>query len=156
MTATDARVSLLRAEILRDWQAIGEHLRHARETDAAGGAPQAAYIALSLDHAYQAFETILLRIERALDLPERRGEQWHRALLDDAALSLSGIRPPVYPSGAARDWEELLRFRHFLRHAYHVGLDPDRLAANVARLDRAISATDPFIQALLGALVLAE
>ena len=154
MTAADVRMTMLLAEILRDWQAVFEHLAHAQSVDPASGPANAAYIALSLDHAYQAFETILIRCERSLGLPERQGESWHRALLDEAALPLAGVRPPVYPQTAARDWEELLRFRHFLRHAYHVQLDADRLAANVIRLSRALAATDPYLQTLLGGLVL--
>ena len=116
------------------------------------GAPQAALVALSLDHAYQAFETILTRVERAIGLPERAGGSWHAALLSDAALALPGLRPPLFPSSALADWDALLRFRHFLRHAYVVDLDPERLATNCARLERSVAATDPFLAALWTAL----
>jgi ribonuclease HepT-like protein len=148
----DARVLLLRAEVERDWTMVRAHLDRARSVDAAAGAPQAALVALSLDHAYQAFETMLLRIERALGLPERTGSDWHRDLLAHAATALAGLRPAVIPADAEVDWDELRRFRHFLRHAYTVDLDVEKLSRNVERLARAEAATDVHIRALLDAL----
>ena len=156
MTGEDVRVASLRAEIARDWGAVREHLARALTVEPARGAPEAALIALSLDHAYQAFETILVRIERALALPARSGESWHRALLADAARPLTGARPSVLPQASEGDWEALLGFRHFLRHAYHSPLDPTRLVANRARLERAVAATDPTILALLSSLIVVE
>ncbi|HVU51469.1 MAG TPA: hypothetical protein VHL80_12325 [Polyangia bacterium] len=110
------------------------------------------WLSLSLDHAYQAFETILVRLERAVGLPERVGVSWHTALLADAALDLQGVRPPVFPPQSLGDWDALLRFRHFLRHAYVTSLDPARLAANVERLEAAVVATDAWLTAVLTAL----
>ena len=118
------------------------HLARARSVDASQGPAQAALIALSLDHAYQAFEAILLRLERVAALPERTSANWHASLLADAALAIPGLRPPVLPPEAHADWEGLLRFRHFPRHAYVVDLNPSDLAVNPARLDRAVGATD--------------
>jgi hypothetical protein len=46
----------------------------------------------------------------------------------------------------------LLAFRHFLRHAYAVELDAERLTENTRRLRRAVEATQPFIDDLLNAL----
>jgi len=41
-------------------------------------------------------------------------------LLADAGRPIARLRPAVYPAEAQADWEALLRFRHFLRHAYGV------------------------------------
>jgi len=145
-------LALLRAEIERDWRRVEIFLQRATSVDPASGLPEASLVALSLDHAYQAFEEILLRIERAVGLPERQGADWHRALLADAVLSLPDIRPPLVPEPAERSWDELRRFRHFLRHAYAVDLDPVRLGANVAHPRKAVAATEPSIRALSQAL----
>jgi hypothetical protein len=51
------------------------------------------------------------------------------------------------------DWDALLRFRHFLRHAYVLGLDAERLASNIDRLERAVAATDPWLGAVLVGLL---
>jgi hypothetical protein len=110
-------------------------------------------VALSLDHAYQAFETILLRLERSAGLPERTGRAWHTALLGDAAIAVTGLRPAVFPPESLADWDAVLRFRHFLRHAYVITLDPEKLRGNVARLERAVASTEPWLDVLLKAIL---
>ncbi len=114
MSPADARAALVLAECHRDWDTVKAHLQRARQATPCDGTAQAALAALSLDHAYQAFETILMRIERALALPDR--------------------------------------FRHFLRHAYVLDLDGDKLAQNVLRLDKAVCATDGWLTAVLDVL----
>lgn len=152
MTPVDARVALLRAELERDWNQAVSHLHRAESVDPARSPQDAAYVALSLDHAYQAFETMLLRIERALRLPERAGAHWHRAVLADATLPLPGLRPAIIPKEVERDWEHVLAFRHFLRHAYAVELDAERLLENVRHLRRAVAGTEPLARELMTAL----
>lgn len=152
MSPLQVRVAKLIDDVRRDWDAVEAHLQRAQSVDPAGGDPEAALVALSLDHAYQAFETLLVRLERALGLPERTGASWHTEALLDAGRPLPQVRPAVYPDEATGEWEELLRFRHFLRHAYTVSLDPDRLRRNRSRLDQAVAATRPHIRALVDAL----
>lgn len=120
--------------------------------DPSRGKPEAAFVALELDHAYQAFETLLVRIERVLGLPPRTGDTWHRTLLADASRPIDGLRPAVAPPAAESEWAEVLAFRHFLRHAYDVELDPARLSVLAERLARAVAATDPVVRKLLEAL----
>jgi hypothetical protein len=156
MSPTQVRLSALRADVERDWQQVQRHLQTCIAANPCQGAAEAALVALALDHAYQAFEQILVRVEQALRLPERRGPIWHRRLLADAAEPLLEVRPAIIPKAVERDWEELLGFRHFLRHAYAVELDPERLSDNVAHLKTAVSATDPCMLKLLAALHPAE
>jgi hypothetical protein len=85
-------------------------------------------------------------------LPERTGAAWHLKILVESGEAIPGLRPAVYPLEVTADWEALLRFRHFLRHAYTVDLDAEKLSSNLARLERAAEATDPFVTALLTAL----
>jgi hypothetical protein len=58
----------------------------------------------------------------------------------------------LIPVEAEGDWEKLLGFRHFLRHAYAVELDPLQLGRNVERLERAVAATEPLMAAVIAAL----
>ena len=132
---------------------VKAHLSRARAADPFHGDAEAALCALSLDHAYQAFETILVRLERGAGLPERSGSSWYSALLADAALVIPGVRPALFAPGALADWDALLRFRHFLRHAYVLGLDAEKLASNIDRLERAVSATDAWLEAVLVGLL---
>jgi hypothetical protein len=152
MSPLDARTVKLLSDIGRDWQQVKAHLERGRSVDPRSGAPEQALVALSLDHAYQAFETLLVRVERALGLPERDGPTWHAQLLFESGEPVAELRPAVYPSSVYQDWDELLRFRHFLRHAYVVELDPEKLTANLQRLERAVAATDPHVAALIRAL----
>lgn len=152
MSPLDARVAVLAAELQREWGLVTAHLAKARSVDPARGDAEAALVALALDHAYQAFETLLVRVERALGLPTRSGADWHAEILTDAGSAVPGLRPAAYPAEAASDWHDLRRFRHFLRHAYAVELDADRLRTNVARLERAVGATEPHVAAVVAAL----
>jgi hypothetical protein len=152
VSPVDARVAVLLQEMRRDWESVRTHAQRAGSTDPASGAPQAAYVALSLDHAYQAFETMLSRLERALGLPERAGVGWDAAILADASVEVPKLRPAVFPRAALADWEAILRFRHFLRHAYTLDLEADRLAENAARLARAVDASGEAVGALFDAL----
>lgn len=152
MSPVDARLAAVRADVERDWEQVVRHGGRAEAADPRAGEAEAALVALSLDHADQAFENLLLRVERCLGLPARSGGTWHRALLADAARELPDIRPALFPASAEADWEQLLGFRHFLRHGYAVDLEPARLEQNVARLAKAITATAPHVQALLAEL----
>jgi hypothetical protein len=152
VSPVDARILGLSAELRRDWQQVQRHAQRARDGNPSAGEAQAAYVALALDHAYEAFEQLLLRVERALGLPARTGEHWHRALLADAGSPIPRLRTAIVPAAAADDWSELLGFRHFLRHAYAVDLDSGRLAKNAARLEQAVTLTEPSIVAFLSAL----
>ena len=152
MSPADARASVLASEIERDWSSVLSQLARAKSVDPEQGAPQAALVAFSLHHAYQAFESLLLRLERGLGLPERSGDNWHNALLQDAKMPIEGVRPAVFPSAVAASWQELLRFRHFLRHAYSVDFDVERLRRNVERLEEVTSGTEPQVQDLVAAI----
>jgi hypothetical protein len=85
-------------------------------------------------------------------LGNRASASCHASLLADGAVAIPGLRPPVFPPGAHTDWEGLLRFRHFLRHADVVDLNPGDLLANLGRLERAVAATDAWLASVLSDL----
>ncbi len=152
MSAATNRMALLRAELTRDWEVVERHLERAVTSDPSEDPAKAAFVALALDHAYQAFETLLVRLERALELPARSGGDWHSAVLTDAALELPGVRPAILTADAVLHWNHLRRFRHFLRHAYAVDLDPEHLSNNVRHLRDAVTETAAPLRALIDAL----
>lgn len=156
MSPAEARLAATGAALRRDWGEVQRQLARARSMDPHADAAAAAYVALALDHAYQALEQVLVAIERGLGLPARAGERWHRAALADACRPIPGLRPALLPPEAELDWAELLSFRHFLRHAYAADLDPERLRRNVDRLQRAVALTDPVLSVTLAALVPTE
>ena len=67
-------------------------------------------------------------------------------------MSPLDVRLAALRAEIERDWEHLLGFRHFLRHAYGTDLDPERLARNAERLERAVAATDPMLRELMETL----
>lgn len=131
-----ARLARLQAELGPDLAVIA---RLGTEIVASSPPPadeaQLALAAVRLHRYYTAIETALERIERLFAaLPA--GPEWHSELLDGAALELPGVRPAILLPSTVAELRELLKFRHFFRHAYAVELDRGKLAqlaGNVAR-----------------------
>ena len=120
----------LRAEIRSDREAVAKWLDELAALDLhadtrRGTLAQAAW---SLHHAYSGIEAILERTMRTVEgsLPE--GPDFHKTLLDAAGLSIEGVREPLLSETTVRALHDLRAFRHFVRHAYAVDLDAERLA----------------------------
>ncbi len=142
----EPRIEHLLASVERDRALLA---RLASRVDAArASAPWPAgdatlyLVAMTLDHYYSAFEAIAERIARTFEGAPERGPRWHRELLDGAALALRDVRPRVIEPGTYDGLLRLLEFRHFVRHAYGVDLDPVRLlvlAVDLAPIHVAVS-----------------
>jgi len=68
---------------------------------------------------------------RGLDGELPQGGDWHHTLLVRATRPGPG-RPPAIRAETRTRLEDLLRFRHFLRHAYAVELDWGKMSPLVA------------------------
>jgi hypothetical protein len=134
MTSVEAGAALLRrllAEIAADRRALTNRTTEVQRFSTPVPAPPAerpAALALALDRAYTALESILERVARTLEGGAPVGEDWHRALLQNAALEIEKVRPPILGGSSLAAADELRRFRHFLRHAYAAALDADHIA----------------------------
>jgi len=148
------RIQRLRAEIRSDREAISRWLAELDSLTLDGNAAPAtlSLAAWALHHAYSAIEAILERTMRTVegDLPE--GVDHHRALLEAARLDIEGIRPPLLSQETVSELHELRAFRHFVRHAYAVGLDGTRLSelrdhavALAPQLDTELEALDAWL-----------
>lgn len=124
-----AKIQRLRAEIRNDRDAIEERIEQLRELDPgpASDPGDKALAAWALHHVYSAIEAILERVMRTVEGDLPAGPEYHRALLDSAALELDGIRPALLSRQTVEQLHELRSFRHFVRHAYAVELDGRRL-----------------------------
>ena len=137
------RVALvrLRQELRRDLAAAERLLAELRPRipllDAAEDSVLAGYAAITLHQLYTALETGFERICRTFegDLPP--GAESHLALLRDMSLDLPAIRPAVIDVATLEALLPLLRFRHFVRHAYAVAWDQRRLREIWEAADRA-------------------
>jgi hypothetical protein len=97
-------------------------------------AEQAAAAALAMERAYTALESILERVTFALEGWVPSGPEWQRELLDGAAMSIHKVRPALLSRLSHEVADRLMRFRHFLHHAYRADLDPCRVGELVAEL----------------------
>lgn len=85
--------------------------------------------AMALHHLYNAFEHAFERIARTMDEWVADQPRWHRSLLEQMLLAIPDVRPALFPTERRRVFEELLAFRHFVRHAHDAALDPPQLLA---------------------------
>ncbi len=144
----EARAGLLRlrSELVRDRQiltALGREIDANRAVLAAETVERSklAVLAVDIHRYYTGLESILERIERYFGvLPT--GPDWHRELLDGAALEIEGVRPRVLAPALLEDFRELLRFRHFFRHAYAVELNAAKLEVVVQSIGAVRYETD--------------
>ena len=102
---------------------------------------------------YNCVERVFLRIARELNGGVPRGEQWHRELIGDMALEISGVRPAVVDRRLAETLREYLRFRHVFRNVYGGVLNAERMASLEDRLPATMAAFRGNIEAFVGWLV---
>ena len=80
-----------------------------------------------MHHAYSAAESAMERIANAFEGLPDRGDRWHQDLLNQMNLAIPEVREPVLTAATVKLLRPALQFRHFLRHAYAVSLEPARL-----------------------------
>lgn len=122
---------------------------------AGGNHETIGFVALSLQRAYTALESLLERLVRFFDGSVPSGPAWHRTLLQRAGLEIEAIRPALLAPETLVPLAELLRFRHFLHHDYDAEIDANKLNDMVAQvrgllplLDRDLDVVDAWLAAL--------
>jgi len=83
---------------------------------------------------YSGVERVFVRIAEELNGGVPQGEQWHRQLLMDMSLEISGVRPALVDAELARSLGEFLRFRHVFRNVYGFTLEEGRIGPLEERL----------------------
>jgi len=129
--AGSALVRRLLAEIDADRRALADRTAEARRFSAPVPEPppeRPGALALALDRAYTALESLLERVARTVEGGAPSSDDWHRTLLHNAGLEIERVRPAILGAASLAAADELRRFRHFLRHAYAASLDPGRVA----------------------------
>ena len=90
--------------------------------------------ALNLHGFYSGLERLFEYIANQLDGVLPKGEAWHRELLRQMAVELTGVRPAVISPDAAKALDEYRRFRHVVRNVYAEHLDPKKISKLVSDL----------------------
>ena len=123
--APERAVSLVLAELARqirlDLQAIEAEAAELARGRAAAQEPDSvwlAFLAVHLDRFYTAAEATFERTFRALGEPLPVGDHWHHIALHQASLAIQDVRPAVIGGDTETRLQPLLKFRHWLRHAY--------------------------------------
>ena len=120
-------LEILRQELAADAKVVAGAVQQARDhvnRDAPGRLEACAY---ELHRGYNVIERALERLCEAFENHfERRGE-YHERLLERMTLDLPGLRPAFLPIGARQLLREWKGFRHVVRHAYDLEIDPARL-----------------------------
>jgi len=153
MALAEAGAALIRrllAEVAADRRALADRTAEVRRFSAPVPAPppeRPAALALALDRAYTVLESIFERVARTLEGGAPVGGDWHRALLQNAALDIEHVRPPILGGSSLAAADELRRFRHFLRHAYAASLDAERIARVAASWLSAFAAVEADLDA---------
>jgi hypothetical protein len=80
--------------------------------------------ALRLQSFYTGIERCLVQITRVLNGGTPDGAEWHRRLLERMGRS-TDLRPAVLSTPCIADLQDLLRFRHLVRHLYAYELRPE-------------------------------
>ena len=60
-----------------------------------------------------------------------KGENWHKALLQQASNEVPGVRPAVITQETCERLEEYLGFRHIVRNVYVFKFDPAKVESLV-------------------------
>ena len=98
--------------------------------------------ALRLQSLYTGIERCLVQISRVLNGGTPDGAEWHRRLLERMGQT-TDQRPAVLAADTIESLQELLRFRHLVRHLYAYELQPEP----VERLRLTAKALWPLVQA---------
>jgi hypothetical protein len=88
-------------------------------------------VALNLHSFYSGLERLFELIGQHLDRSLPNGERWHRDLLQQMAVDLTGVRPAVINPQNAQALDEFRRFRHLIRHVYTIHLEPEKMSGLV-------------------------
>ena len=84
-------------------------------------------VALNLHDFYSGLERVFQYIASHVDRHVPTGGEWHRELLNQMSLEVTGIRPAVLSNEIINRLDEYLRFRHVVRNVYTFHFDLERL-----------------------------
>jgi hypothetical protein len=110
-------------------------------------------VALNLHGFYSGLERIFEKIAASVDGSVPEGANWHKELLNQMSMEITGIRPAVISSDLKQKLEEYRGFRHVVRNVYTYHLSPEKIEPLVdtvqeviANSEKELSAFSKFLQ----------
>jgi hypothetical protein len=116
---------------------VVERAERAVEAAGEGGALHDLFLdsaALSLHDFYSGVERLLEQIASNVDRSVPSTHDWHRELLRQMTIDVSGLRRHVLSQSAAVALDRYRRFRHVVRNVYAFELDPESVQQLTANL----------------------
>ena len=120
-------LNTLRSELLDDCRIVAEAASLARDRFGAGRVEQLEACAYHLARLYNVVEQMALRVARAFENNIDEDQGWHMELLRRLSIEIAGIRPALWRRDLSVDLQDLRAFRHVVRHAYDLLLQPHKL-----------------------------
>ena len=149
----EERINILKADIEeqlkiidRIYAKIQKRKTHFKESE-----ENLESMALQIHNFYCAVEELFKIIA---DFFENRIEEkeYHKNLLRRMKEEIEGVRPSVISESTFRLLDELRRFRHLIRHAYDIEIDPERLEIILNFTEKAYPELKKDIEEFMGKL----
>lgn len=121
-------IATLEAETNEDIRIVLSAATLARARYGSATDPELEATAYQLARLYNAVEQLATRIARAFENHIDDASGWHVELVRRLSLTIPGVRPALFTPELAVTLTELRGFRHVVRHAYDLKLDPTRVA----------------------------
>lgn len=120
-------LQILHQSLRRDAEVVAHiaQLAQQRAREEQPGAKEAC--GYELHRLYNVLEKSFERVCEAFENHFEKHGSYHEKLLERMTLDLPGLRPPFVPEAACGALRELKSFRHLIRHAYDLELQPARL-----------------------------
>lgn len=113
---------------------VATAINQAQKAERTGDPDYLQAAALSLQNFYTGAERIFEEIAKQIDQSVPTGSSSHQELLEQMALNLSGIRPPVLQAETLKPLNNYRRFRYVVMHRYSFELALDRVRELVEHL----------------------
>ena len=104
-------------------------------------------VALNLHGFYSGLERIFEKIAASVDGSVPAGANWHKELLDQMSMEITGIRPAVISSDLKHKLDEYRGFRHVVRNVYTYHLSPEKIKPLVDNVQEVIANSEKELSA---------
>ena len=140
----EKEVDLLKSDLLKSYELIERVYQRISKQQATfrDSIEAVDSMAYQLHNIYGTYEE-LFEVVAGFFENQIGGARYHADLLRRMGTRIEGMRPALLSSSTAELLDELRRFHHFVRHAYAVNLDADRVGRIV---QIALDLKEPFHQ----------
>ena len=104
-------------------------------------------VALNLHGFYSGLERIFDKIAASVDGSVPEGANWHRELLNQMSMEITGIRPAVISLDLKEKLEEYRGFRHVVRNVYTYHLSPQKIKPLVDKVQEVFNKSEKELSA---------